>query len=120
MGYKENDLKNEILSNMPPSQRLFRINSGMGWAGQIISNKNGRVVLKNARPFHGAPEGWPDLSGWSTVEITPDMVGQRLAVFTGLELKATGDQSTGQKIFASILKQMGGIYRVIRNIGDYL
>jgi len=120
MGQKENSLKNEILANMPSNQRLFRINSGMGWAGQIVSHKNGRIVLKNARPFHGAPDGWPDLSGWTTLEITEDMVGENIAVFTGLELKATGSQSAGQKILATVLNQMGGIYKIIRNISDYL
>lgn len=115
MGQKEKTLIGNILASMPDNKRLFRINAGMGWAGKILSNKDGRLVLKDARPFHGAPSGWPDLSGWTEIEITPDMVGQKLAVFTGVEIKATGRLSEHQKIFKSVLTQMGGLFEVVRD-----
>ena len=113
MGVKEKKIIENRLSSMPKNKRLFRINAGMGWAGKLISNSNGRVVLKNARPFHGAPAGWPDLSGWTTIEITQDMVGKTAAIFTGEEIKTTGVQSHEQKIFSSVLVQMGGFYELI-------
>jgi len=112
MGQKENKLKEKILVEMPDDQRLFRINSGMAWAGEIITKTADKIVLKNPRPFHGAPSGWPDLAGWTTKKITQDMVGQEIAVFTGIEIKATGKQSKHQKKFEEVLTDMGGVYDV--------
>lgn len=114
MGEKEKKVIGQILVDLPDNQRLFRINAGMGWAGEIVSKSNSRITLKNPRPFHGAPNGWPDLAGWTTVTITEDMIGEELAIFTGVEVKATGSQSHNQKLFEAILKQMGGIYKVDR------
>lgn len=101
-----------ILDEMPDNRRLFRLSSGMGWAGNMLSNAKGRLVLKNAEPFHGTPEGWPDLAGWTIVEVTSEMIGCRLAVFTGLDVREFGELTTKQKIFKSVLEQMGGIYEV--------
>lgn len=115
MGAKEKQLIGDILARMPDNQRLFRINAGMGWTGKVISHTGSRLVLKDPRAFHGAPAGWPDLAGWTTVKITEDMIGQELAVFTGAEVKATGKQSHNQELFENILKQMGGVYEVIKS-----
>ena len=122
MGAKEKKLMNERLAAMPESRRLFRINAGAGWVGKIRRLKRfsmyqvqpGDIVLKNARPLQAAPEGWPDLAGWETVTVTPDMVGKKIAVWYGEELKATGAQSKGQKRFQEQVERMGGIYRLIR------
>ena len=40
----------------------------------------------------GLSPGSPDLVGWKSVEVTADMVGQRLAVFTGIEIKMPGEK----------------------------
>lgn len=98
----------EILAALPPEQRLFRINSGMGWAGKVVKRTPDMLVLQNPRPFHAAPEGWPDLVGWTEVVITPDMVGESIAVFTGVEVKVTGKLSKLQKAFKRVLQKMGG------------
>ncbi len=113
MGVKERDIINERLSSLAPDERLFRINAGMAWAGKAV--RKGRfVVIENPRPFHGAPEGWPDLCGWRTVTITPDMVGQKVAVFTGEEVKATGKLSPAQERFRDVIVRMGGIFEIIK------
>lgn len=126
MGQKENKLiKQNMLELDPYTQRRFRINSGMAWAGSVLRGfsimsyikKIGTkkcILIVNPRPFHGAPEGFPDVIGWDTIEITPDMVGQRVAVFVGDEYKTTGRLSKEQKIFGGMLEHMGGIWRVIR------
>jgi hypothetical protein len=106
---------NEILVSLPPNKRLFRINSGMGWAGNVAHKEKGAVILKNARPLHAAPTGWPDLCGWETIEITPDMVGQKIAVFVGEEVKLSGKLSREQSLFGELLRKMGGIFRVHRS-----
>lgn len=73
------------------------------------------LLLVGPRPFIGAPEGFPDVIGWDTVEITTNMVGQKIAVFVGEEFKATGRLSRVQKIFGALLTRMGGLFRVVRN-----
>ena len=70
-----------------PDGRLFRANSGTAWAGKVLKHAGDLITLKNPRPFHGMPTGTPDLIGWTTREITPDMVGMRIAIFTGIEMK---------------------------------
>lgn len=104
----------EVLKTMPKEQRLFRINSGMGWAGKLIKNSNGMVILQDARPLHAAPKGWYDICGWTETTITSEMVGHTAAIFTGIEIKVTGRLSKEQKGFRDILQRMGGIYRIIQ------
>ena len=106
----------EILLKLKPHQRLFRINAGMGWCGKVIKRTPTRLVLENPRPLHAAPEGWPDLSGWETVTITPDMVGKRVAIFRGVEVKATKGArcSQAQAAFGELLAGMGGVYEIAR------
>ena len=115
MGSAARKIENERLQNLPSNKRLFKINSGVGWQGQVIQRDGNLLVLKNPRPLHAAPKGWPDLAGWETVKITHDMVGQKIAVFCGEEIKAGTDKlRTGQKKFRDLLTKMGGIFRVIR------
>ena len=115
MGHNEQEIiKNRLLS-LAGNERLFRINAGTGWVGQTVKHSPAMIILKNPRPFHGAPNGWPDLCGWQTVEITSDMVGQKIAVFTGEEVKAGKDQMRKEQTgFRDIIERMGGVYRVIK------
>ena len=114
MGFKEKNLINEFLSNLPENMRMFRTNSGMAWAGKSTLKGEFRII-KNARPFWGLPEGWPDLTGWTEIEITPDMIGQKIAVFTAVEAK-TGSLKLSEKQnrFKEIIEKMGGIFRELR------
>ncbi len=114
MGYKERDIINEYLLNLPENMRMFRTNSGMAWAGKSV-RKGDITAIKNARPFHGMPEGWPDITGWETVTITPDMVGQKIAIFSVVEVK-TGrlKLSDKQNKFKSLIEKMGGRFRELR------
>jgi len=96
--------------------RLFRINSGMGWVGKILSHTPDLIVLERPRPFHGAPPGSADLLGWHTVTVTPEMVGRRLAVFVAIEVKsATGRATAEQQNFGEAVRRAGGIAVVARN-----
>ena len=104
----------QILESLPADQRLFRINSGMGWAGKVLKRDNRHIILDSPRPFKAAPEGWPDLCGWTTVEITSEMVGQKIAIFTFSEHKQPGEKyRKEQRELAALLKSMGGICEII-------
>lgn len=95
-------------------ERLFRINAGIGWVGRVVQRREDLLVLADPRPLRAAPEGWPDLCGWETVEITEEMVGMKVAVFVGEEVKCTGDLRPEQRKFRACLERMGGVYRVLR------
>ena len=92
--------------------RLFRNNVAMAWTGHVIERKGNTITLLNARPLHaGLTKGSSDLIGWTTVEITADMVGKKVAVFTALEVKAKPNsrRSDEQINFISQLQKSGGI-----------
>jgi hypothetical protein len=102
----------EILHDLPANKRLFRINSGLGWVGRVVKRIGDKMILQNPRPLKAAEKGWLDLCGWETVEITPDMVGQKIAVFVFEEVKMTGDLTKEQRKFRDVLTRMGGIFRI--------
>jgi hypothetical protein len=56
--------------------RLFRNNTGT-----LPDPRTGRPVQ------FGLARGSADLIGWRTITITPEMVGQRVAIFTSIEVK---------------------------------
>ena len=114
MGFKEKNLINEYLLNLPENMRMFRTNSGMAWAGKAVK-KGDITLIKNARVFWGMPEGWPDLTGWETVVITPDMVGQKIAVFSVVEVKTGSTKlSKKQNQFKELILKMGGRFLELR------
>lgn len=74
----------------------------------------GHFELADGRRITVGVPGMSDLQGWKSVTITQDMVGQRIAVYTALEIKAPGhrtkkDRLEKQLAFIEIVKQHGGI-----------
>ena len=115
MGAPEKKITNNRLKNLDPeSERMFRINAGMGWTGKILHRSQNKIILENPRPLHAAPKGWPDMCGFKSVTITPDMVGQKVAVFVGEEVKSSGKLSAAQEAFRDLIVSFGGIFRVLR------
>lgn len=122
----ERDVQNKILLTCGRGDaRLFRNNVGVGWTGQTrrftraetVIVRPGDLLIQNPRPLHaGLCEGSSDLIGWRSVEITPDMVGQRIAVFAGIEVKAErGRASEEQRRFIDAVAAAGGIAGVARS-----
>lgn len=112
------------LATHMPTARIFRNNTGMGWAGRLISNIAGKVTLQDARPLHaGLCEGSSDLIGWTSVEVTQDMVGNSIAVFTAVEVKQPGKRPTDKQAnFLHRVREAGGIGFVasdpVKSAGD--
>jgi hypothetical protein len=109
--------------------RLFRNNVGMGWVGrvqrvatphQIIRLMPGDVVIRQARPLHaGLHKGSSDHIGWTPLTITPEMVGQTVAVFTSIESKTGRAQPTAeQRAWIEAVRAAGGIAGVARAEGE--
>lgn len=90
--------------------RIFR-----NQVGQLPDPKTGRPVQ------FGLAKGSADLIGWRTVVVTPEMVGQRIAVFTSLEVKTpTGRLTPQQRNWQHAVNQAGGIAGVVRSVADAL
>lgn len=87
--------------------RLFRNNTG------TLRDQHGRPVQ------FGLAKGSADLIGWTTRTITPDMVGQQVAVFTSVEVKtATGRLRPEQRVWLDAVQSAGGIAGVVRSVDD--
>jgi hypothetical protein len=59
--------------------------------------------------------GTSDLIGWHTVEITPEMVGLRLAVFAAVEVKDLDTPSDDQLNFIAQVRAAGGLAGLAHN-----
>ena len=87
--------------------RVFRNNTG------VLRDQHGRPVQ------FGLAKGSADLIGWTTRTITPDMVGQQVAVFTSIEVKsATGRLRPDQRQWMEAVQAAGGIAGVARSVDD--
>ena len=87
--------------------RLFRKNCG------VLRDRRGVPVSYGLQP------GSADLIGWRTVTITPEMVGQQVAVFLSIEVKtATGRLRPEQRQWLDAVQSAGGIAGVARSVED--
>jgi hypothetical protein len=73
-------------------------------------------MLKDPRPLHaGLCQGSSDLIGYTTIKITPEMVGKDLAIFTALEVKTTTGRATPKQVnFIEQVRKSGGIAGIVR------
>jgi hypothetical protein len=103
-----------------PHVRLFRNDCGVAWAGQLIERRGTTVTLRRAqRITYGLQPGSSDLVGWQSVEITPEMVGRRVAVFTSIEVKTErGRVSQPQQRWLYALHKAGGNVGVARSVEE--
>jgi hypothetical protein len=107
-GDSEQRIQQEIrLAVSKGHTRVFRNNTG------TLRDANGRPVT------FGLCKGSADLIGWRTVTITPEMVGQQVAVFTSIEVKtATGRLRPEQQQWLDAVQAAGGIAGVARSVED--
>ena len=69
----------------------------------------------------GLCKGSADLIGYRTITITPDMVGQQVAVFLSIEVKTpTGRIRPEQQAWMETIQAAGGIAGVARSVEDAL
>lgn len=120
----ENTVQRRVWLGLGVLSRLFRLNTGRAWLSNMGPNgvqklSDGSVLIKAARSIaigFAFPNGDPvvgasDLNGWTTITVTPEMVGKKVAVFTAIETKATngGKKREGQINFCEQVTQAGGI-----------
>jgi hypothetical protein len=69
----------------------------------------------------GLARGSADLIGWTIRTVTPEMVGQQVAVFTSIEVKTpTGRVKPEQQQWLDAVQSAGGIAGVARSVEDAL
>ena len=87
--------------------RLFRNNTG------TLRDQHGRPVS------FGLCKGSADLIGYRSITITPEMVGQQVAVFASIEVKTrTGRIRPEQRAWMETVQAAGGIAGVARSVDD--
>lgn len=87
--------------------RLWRNNVGR------LLDQQGRMVTFGLCP------GSADLIGYTTVTVGPEMVGQRVAVFTAVEVKAPKGRATVEQLaFLEHIRAAGGKAGIARSVED--
>ena len=86
----------------------------------MFRNNTGTLKDANGRPVQfGLCKGSADLIGWRSVTITPEMVGQQIAVFTSIEVKSSsGRVKPEQQQWLLGVQKAGGIAGVARSVGE--
>ena len=100
-------------------QQRIRLACGRGTV-RLWRNNTGALVDQQGRFLRfGLCKGSSDLIGLRSLEVTPEMVGQRLAQFVALEVKTeSGTVSTEQRAFLQLVQQLGGLGAVCRSIEE--
>ena len=88
--------------------RLWRNNVG------ALKDQAGQLVR------YGLCPGSSDLIGYRTVVITPEMVGQRVAIFAAVEVKDRARPTEQQTAFINLVQGAGGLAGIARSVPDAL
>jgi len=109
-----------------PHARLFRNNVALGWVGEVIHRDTQTVTLAHpVRVTTGLVTGSADLIGWTSIVITPRMVGAKVAVFSSGEVKPPGARTAPareveQANWRVAVHQAGGFSAILRSVRDGL
>lgn len=96
--------------------RLWRNNVGAAWQGRAEHVGTVVTLYGPRRVEYGLCPGSSDLIGLRSVEITPDMVGQRVAIFCAVEVKtAKGRPTDEQPAFIKTVNLLGGRAGIARS-----
>ena len=104
---REKQIQNAILGLSRGLVRIFR-------------NQVGSYELKDGRRLSsGLCKGSSDLIGWKSIRITPDMVGETVALFVAVEVKQPGERPTPeQRLFLEAVRNAGGIAGVATSVQE--
>jgi hypothetical protein len=119
----EKNIQAEIMREVGslPNVRLFRNNVGQAYQGIKTGNSTERIItLSDFRVIRfGLMVGSGDLIGFETVTVTPDMVGNKVAVFTSIETKKkNGIEKVEQENWMHIVNRFGGQAGFARSVAD--
>jgi len=113
MGFQENIIVKALFKKIMHRRdiRLFRNNVGLAFQGEIVSDENRMIVIKNYRRIRfGLIDGSGDYIGWKSVIITQEMVGKKIAQFLSVETKKVkGVRKPNQINWCIVINKNGGI-----------
>ena len=118
---KESDIQRSVmLAAATRGYTTWRNNTGQAWAGDAQRLRDGSVLIRNPRPLHaGLCKGSSDLIGFKRLVVAPEMVGQTLAQFAGVEIKTAGGRlSEHQERFLAFVREAGGLGILARGPED--
>lgn len=130
MSGQTNRLKMLMLEASKIGVVLFRNNVAKAWVGKgrpeiykkhtVVDVFKGDVILRGARILHaGLFKGSHDLIGYKSITVTPEMVGQKIAIFTGVEDKGPRDKVREEQAkFHNAIINAGGYSLVARSTDD--
>ena len=100
-------------------QQRIRMACGRGPV-RLWRNNTGALVDQQGRFMRfGLCKGSSDLIGLRALEVTPEMVGQRIAQFVALEIKAAGGVvSPEQRAFLRLVQKLGGAAALCRSVEE--
>ncbi len=87
---------------------------------RLFRNQRGKYRIGTRWIKYGlGANGSSDLIGYTVRVVTPDMVGQKIAIFTAIEAKAaTGRATDQQQEFVRQVQFDGGIAQIIRSVQE--
>lgn len=103
---------------MSETKIMNKIQIAMSKIGaRLFRNQVGKFQASDGRWISsGLGPGSSDLIGWHTIQVLPNMVGKRIAVFTAIEVKtAKGRASKEQEQFIHNVKFAGGTAFIARS-----
>jgi len=119
---KEGNIQSEISIELSKARhvRIFRNNVAQTYIGEVIQKDAKTITLANYRVLHaGLCVGSSDLIGLESLSITPEMVGQKIARFIGIEVKTpTGHIKKEQIAFQNFINERGGKAVIVRSVDE--
>ena len=109
---------NKFLSNEAYVQNKIRLAVGSGEVRLFRNNTGALLDMQGRLVKFGLCKGSSDLIGFKPVTITPDMVGQKIPIFSAIEVKDKGKTTVDQKNFINIVQKAGGFAGVAKNVND--
>ena len=107
-----------VLSNEAYVQNKIRLAVGSGDVRLFRNNTGALLDMQGRLVKFGLCKGSSDLIGFRSITITPDMVGQKIAVFSAIEVRDKGKATVEQKNFINIINNAGGYAGVAKNVND--
>ena len=107
-----------VLSNEAYVQNKIRLAVGSGDVRLFRNNTGALLDMQGRLIKFGLCKGSSDLIGFRSITITPDMVGQKIAVFSAIEVKDKGKATVDQRNFINIINNAGGYAGVAKNVND--
>ena len=109
-GMTHADLLREIvIAASKRGHRLFVVNTGVGWMGEVLRRSADTITIRNPRPIRaGLVRGGSDLIGWTSS-----------GRFAALEGKVGRDKTSDEQArFIAAVIQAGGVAGVVRSVDD--